>query len=347
MTVQLGAKDLRAALEFTAAVQGCCSVAELSTELLPALQKVVACDWACYNEVDLENGMLVKVSYPVAEEFAELDALFMSIVDQHPLVARQQAGDLHCYALSDFLTARQFHRLELYQDCYRLRQTEDQLAFGLGGEVLVAFALSRGRRSFTERDREVLELLRPHLTLAHRQARGRDRDRAFIERLEAGLEERNAGVVVVDRTGRIVRWTHAASELLHAYFNSEHREGDLLPQRLRRELANGARPPAELAVTGDRGRLRIRRAEHAQADQLTTLVLEERRASPPTVAALMAIGLTERQAQILRLVACGKTSPQIAAELRISTATVEKHLENIFARLDVSTRTEAVAVAYS
>ena len=49
---------------------------------------------------------------------------------------------------------------------------------------------------------------------------------------------------------------------------------------------------------------------------------------------------------MLRLVAAGKTNKAIAAELFLSERTVERHLSNIFTKLDLSTRTAATAWAY-
>jgi DNA-binding CsgD family transcriptional regulator len=53
--------------------------------------------------------------------------------------------------------------------------------------------------------------------------------------------------------------------------------------------------------------------------------------------------LTARQREILQYVAAGFSNGQIARRLRVSEATVRKHLENIFARLGVTSRTAAVA----
>jgi DNA-binding CsgD family transcriptional regulator len=53
--------------------------------------------------------------------------------------------------------------------------------------------------------------------------------------------------------------------------------------------------------------------------------------------------LTGRQRELLRLVAAGHDNIAIARQLGLSPGTVRKHLENAFARLDVSTRTAAVA----
>jgi DNA-binding CsgD family transcriptional regulator len=56
--------------------------------------------------------------------------------------------------------------------------------------------------------------------------------------------------------------------------------------------------------------------------------------------------LTDRELQVLRLVAAGKTNKVIAAELRLSEKTVDRHVSNIFDKLDVSSRAGATAYAY-
>jgi ATP/maltotriose-dependent transcriptional regulator MalT len=57
-------------------------------------------------------------------------------------------------------------------------------------------------------------------------------------------------------------------------------------------------------------------------------------------------GLTAREAEVLRLVAAGKSNPDIAAQLFLSEKTVARHLSNIFTKLDVTSRTAAAAFAY-
>ena len=56
--------------------------------------------------------------------------------------------------------------------------------------------------------------------------------------------------------------------------------------------------------------------------------------------------LTPRQWELMRLVAGGYTNAQIARRLVLSEATVRKHLENIFHRLDVNNRTAAIVLAF-
>jgi DNA-binding CsgD family transcriptional regulator len=57
-------------------------------------------------------------------------------------------------------------------------------------------------------------------------------------------------------------------------------------------------------------------------------------------------GLTPRELEVLRLVASGKSNKVIAAELHISEHTVARHVQNIFAKLGVSSRTAASAFAF-
>ncbi len=57
-------------------------------------------------------------------------------------------------------------------------------------------------------------------------------------------------------------------------------------------------------------------------------------------------GLTARELEVLRLVAAGESNRAIASELVISEHTVARHLQNIFRKLDVSSRTAASAFAY-
>jgi DNA-binding CsgD family transcriptional regulator len=58
------------------------------------------------------------------------------------------------------------------------------------------------------------------------------------------------------------------------------------------------------------------------------------------------VGLTDRETEVLRLLRQGLTNREIADRLVIATGTVRTHLENIFEKLDVHTRTAALARAF-
>jgi DNA-binding NarL/FixJ family response regulator len=72
-------------------------------------------------------------------------------------------------------------------------------------------------------------------------------------------------------------------------------------------------------------------ARHAAA------LLQQRRASPRV--------LTDRQVQVLRLVAAGKNNRDIAGALHLSEHTVARHMQNVFAKLGVSSRAAATSSA--
>ncbi|HWV47939.1 MAG TPA: response regulator transcription factor, partial [Microbacterium sp.] len=55
--------------------------------------------------------------------------------------------------------------------------------------------------------------------------------------------------------------------------------------------------------------------------------------------------LSPRELEVLRLVAAGRSNPEIARELYIGEATVKTHLLHVFEKLGVSDRTRAVTLA--
>jgi len=90
----------------------------------------------------------------------------------------------------------------------------------------------------------------------------------------------------------------------------------------------GARPLSEqISALARRARIDVARGE---ADD---------RAAP-------GLGLTDREIEVLRLVAAGRSNRDIAAELFISAKTASVHVSNILAKLGVHTRVEAAAIAH-
>ena len=117
----------------------------------------------------------------------------------------------------------------------------------------------------------------------------------------------------------------AASDVYHAIGEPRpHREAQPadVAARILREEARAGRLDGEAvnAVLAAMGRRVRRRAE-------------------------LPAGLTPREAEVLCLLSRGLSNPQIAAALTVSRKTVSSHLEHIFTKFDVSTRTEAALVA--
>ena len=75
-------------------------------------------------------------------------------------------------------------------------------------------------------------------------------------------------------------------------------------------------------------------------------VPDARRARELEVPAALPGGLSEREAEVLRLVAAGMTNKQIDEQLFLSAKTVARHLSNIFTKIGVSSRAAATAYAF-
>jgi DNA-binding NarL/FixJ family response regulator len=105
-------------------------------------------------------------------------------------------------------------------------------------------------------------------------------------------------------------------------------------------------------LTKDAGRAQIHRAIEAAADGQAVLdpdvqarlVDIARRPGPAPVA--QDDGLTERESEVLRLIASGMSNREIAGHLVVSEATVKTHVNHIFAKTGSRDRAQAVAYAH-
>jgi DNA-binding NarL/FixJ family response regulator len=79
-------------------------------------------------------------------------------------------------------------------------------------------------------------------------------------------------------------------------------------------------------------------------DELLARVQRLARRSRP-IARTVVAGLTRRELEILRLLACGMDHLEIARDLVIAAKTVEKHIEHILLKLGVHSRAQAIALA--
>lgn len=62
----------------------------------------------------------------------------------------------------------------------------------------------------------------------------------------------------------------------------------------------------------------------------------------PNSAAQASLGITEREFEVLRLVAAGRSNKEIAQSLAVSPNTIKSHLARLFEKLEASRRTEAI-----
>jgi DNA-binding NarL/FixJ family response regulator len=173
--------------------------------------------------------------------------------------------------------------------------------------------------------------------------------RAACDKLDAIAAE--CGADLLHATAAMAR-----GALLHAVGEPDHAR-----PRLRRALGlwlqlglpyEAARARMLLAAVsraaGDRESARLElQAARAEFDRLGAVPDARRAAALLGGGGRLPGGLTQREAQVLRLVAAGKSNRSIGAELVISEHTVARHLNNIFAKLDVSSRSAATAFAFT
>lgn len=341
----LAQSDLLAALDLLCEAEGVGGITPFPSQLLDRLRELVPSDWVAYNELDRLGSR--DLHYEACARGHEVDEAapqdvwksFWRLRAQHPICAYQdRSGDFATHKLSDFVQRREWHRLEIYQDYFRHFNTEYLLTVGLPAPPwhTKLFMFGSANRDYSERDRLLLNLLRPHLVHLYESAKAR--------RLAAALAvgaEVEGELVLLDSADAIEFATVNARRMLRDYFGRTRRSQ--LPASvadwLRHDghlLNGGVFPARESTLSFERGdhRLVILRLEkHA-------LLLREESAPIPAPDLL-----SWREWQVLALVEKGKSNAEIAAALWIAAGTARKHLENIYAKLGVHSRTAAVARA--
>jgi DNA-binding CsgD family transcriptional regulator len=292
---------------------------------LERLGELVPADEVWYCELDRVRKRARLNVGRSGDEGAETETSYWDISHEYPTCRQHDLGDFRAFKLSDFVSLKQLRRSRIYALWFRPAGIEREVSIPIPSPPwhTKTFLFDRGPgRDFTERDKTVLDLLQPHFARLWRAAETRRLLRAAFECLDSASEHDVHGVIVLAPEGRIAFASPPARRLLRDYVG-ESRGADL-PPALADWLESGA--PTLTHVSGDR-RLVVRRSGDA-------LLLEETRGL---------LDLTPRESQILAWVARGKTNREVAELLWIAPTTVRKHLENVYAKLGVTTRTAAVA----
>lgn len=304
-----------------------------------ALPRLIPSDWLSYNEVDLlhpENTLAI-LKPELDDTLQRLLPRFNEVAHQHPLITGQmKAGDFPVHKISDFLDRDAFHQLELYQDVYRHMGVEYQIAapIKLAPNRVTAFALSRRQNDYTERDRAILEMLRPHLVVALNNLALASEWQAILDHTALVLNELSSATLIVDRQGRILYHTGPGLQWVGA-------SSGILPAHISEWLDQSATNRQTMNLPTDAGAVSIR-AVPTGSPERRLLVLTEK--TPPSSAAGTPadFGLSKREWEVAHGIGDGKTNAEIAAILGISPRTVHKHVEHIFEKMGVKTR---IAVA--
>lgn len=279
---------------------------------------------------------------------------------QNPLLQNVPLTNKGTHKLSDFLERDEFQQMELYQAVMKPIGSDDMAAIAIYdfehhslpniNTYVLQCVLYRSWEKFTERDRLVLNLLQPHLIQAHQTVRHFQQLQQEVTQLQECLDQ--TGVIFLDGLGLVRLMTSQAATWLQSYFPS-NRGFRQLPEQLdswvkhqlnRLKVASDVSSPClPLHLQQKNRQLTIRLVVDQPGEQYLLLLSEEQMLSWLAILALL--GLSQREAEVLSSIIQGKDNKVIAAQMNINISTVRKHLENIYRKLGVKNRTEAVASA--
>jgi len=319
---------------------------EFSRVVIEQVAALVPCDVVTFNEVDPVAARAVFISDPPSfNSSPDLVSSFELLAPEHPLITYfGRTGDGSAKKISDFWSQAQFRSSRLYAEVYKHLGVEYQIAVTLPAPrpIVVGIAVSRADTDFSERDRVVLNTVRPHFVQAWHNARDQRRLRALLDEAIQVGKPGGAGLVVLsDPPQELIPGSLVA---LYRYFGRPTHNSPL-PARVERWLAaqrSPLEPDDELRLlkplqSEGGGRRMVLRFLPVHGGDPGALLLQEERLSPRQQS-LESLGLTAREAQIVSCVISGVTNAAIGQTLHVSPATVKKHLENIYTKLGVRGR---------
>ncbi|MDQ3197837.1 MAG: LuxR C-terminal-related transcriptional regulator [Verrucomicrobiota bacterium] len=193
--------------EFLLRLHTTSSLSELPATILGGLQEVIPFDsgslqddrgglreipWlfeeqAWQPEIVAGDELGVRVMSHWEPEFTSMrEAFFHASAERHPHSAYyRETGDGAARRLSEIISLRELRQTVFFNEISRQNRLVRQLTiyFPAPPENTVMVALCRESPDFSERDRSLLEMLRPHVATAWRQAWERERHRAEVKRL--------------------------------------------------------------------------------------------------------------------------------------------------------------------
>jgi len=353
-TAELSERDLRSAM---GALQ---SLADQSADCasfvrgaLEQLTGIVASDLTTLSICDLAGGTRRVISRK-AETLSTADrAAFDRHFREHPLVrfhGSHPGGPTQ--RISDCISAPTFRNSALHADYYRRIGINHVMALPLwidpGNVISVVF--NRSHADFKDGERAVLDAVRRPLAAMYRNLVACEDAGVGLKRVSRLAADGGWLMMQVSTSGQILDAPAETLRLLRQFFPRDSADrGGHIPEPLSEWLSHsrswGLDRPAidggeRFATTRFGVKLTVYFVPDAERASSGYLLMKGERHGP-RAAHLRQLPVTEREREILALVAAGKTNAEIAAVLAISPRTVQKHLEHIFQKLGVETRTGA------
>jgi DNA-binding NarL/FixJ family response regulator len=185
---------------------------------------------------------------------------------------------------------------------------------------------------------EMLARIRVHLSNAR-----------LTQSARAALDVSGRFLLAVNRQGKVMWATPQAQKLLSDSLGPAAGDEMILPAALQEWLEHaqhgksGSKTPATASFP-DHPELRLYYMGNAGPNEVLLRLAKDTTSTLP-VEFTSELGLTTREAEVLSWLSKGKTNRDIAQILGLSPRTVDKHLEQIYAKLGVENRTAAAAIA--
>jgi len=322
--------------------------------VVASLPAIIPAELAGYLTFNRQIPRVTWLTSPADAVPPGADRIMERLIGGLPVTShRLRTGDASALKICDFLNRAQFRRLPLYNEVLRPLRVEHEvgIALSVGPVSSTAVALYRATRDFAERDRLLLDVLRPHLAQAHEAARtvSRMSDRTP----EGGLPRPPALEVIaldaeshgaqMSRRGHAWLGEHFGVRLPRASLPEPFRLWIVQQEEALRQVADDLPLPRRpLIVEGRDTRLAIRLLSGGDE---RVLIVE--RIEPVIRPASLGdrFALTEREAEVLAWIAQGKSNSEVAAIVSAQPRTIEKHLERVYRKLGVDNRFAAAMLA--
>jgi|GraSoiStandDraft_60_1057301.scaffolds.fasta_scaffold239023_2 DNA-binding response OmpR family regulator/DNA-binding CsgD family transcriptional regulator len=167
----------------------------------------------------------------------------------------------------------------------------------------------------------------------------------------AALDASGRYLLATDTSGGVLWCTPQTAKLLDLAFGDFHGEGDLLPPKVqewlqKRTLSDIKSADSMIVLESDTSSLKLQFSYVGQvAPEEILLRLVEGDIENDNLVLKRKLQLTQRESEVLMWIARGKSNRDIAEILSLSPRTVNKHLEQVYAKLGVENRAAAAALA--
>jgi len=196
MSGNLSGIEMRAALDTLHAIgKDCADSSDFARRGVHCLPRLISSELTTLSVCDLDSGhRSVVCDQPGAISRRELEVFDCHFFD-HPLVREHGRNPAAVTRrIQDLLPDSAFQRTSLYNDYYRAIRIDHVMAVPIHVDrhVLVSFVVNRSKRGFSDRDRERVEVIRPHIGHLYRLSA---RNRAALPELAAALTGREREVL--------------------------------------------------------------------------------------------------------------------------------------------------------